>query len=268
MVTSFARQHRGTAAALTLWTSLALGCTGGEGGPQAVDGTAPEAAGTGGGGRAGSDQAATAGNGASPDAPAVMDPAPDADGRDGPAATPAADASAGPDGATQMVAGDLALGAPCPGPSDDRGGCAAGLICCKPCCDGRPAVCTEPVANEAGLGVGHCPLPDLTVDVGKLAAHVGVGPMTFPDKGCAVVEKCVTGGGTRNTLHFEVNTPNVGTADLSLGPPRRTSGFEYAACHDHYHFAGYALYQLPNDSALATAASARCARRSSTSFAF
>ena len=154
-------------------------------------------------------------------------------------------AAAGPsDGATQTVTGDLALGSPCPGPSDDRGGCAEGLVCCQPCCDGRPAVCTRPVENAAGIGVGHCPLPDLAVDLEKLESHVGVGPMTFSDKSCAVGEKCVAAGGTRNTLHFEVNTPNLGTGDLSLGRAGRIPGFEYAACHDHFHFGGYALYQL------------------------
>jgi hypothetical protein len=58
--------------------------------------------------------------------------------------------------------------------------------------------------------------------------------------------------GKRNTLHFEVATPNIGTADLVLGSPlaghsELGSGFLYSLCHSHYHFAGYALYQLFDD---------------------
>ena len=55
--------------------------------------------------------------------------------------------------------------------------------------------------------------------------------------------------GQRNTLHFEVTTPNIGSADLVLGSPLTAhselgSGFLYSLCHGHYHFGGYALYQL------------------------
>jgi hypothetical protein len=127
--------------------------------------------------------------------------------------------------------------------------CATGLLCCKPCCDGRPAVCTAPVQNAAGIGTGKCPLPDLTVSTSALKASVGFGPITIPPSSCEVREGCVDLPGTRNTLHFEVATPNIGSADLVLGSPlgpaaQLGSGFVYSRCHQHYHFAGYALYQL------------------------
>ena len=92
-------------------------------------------------------------------------------------------------------------------------------ICCQPCCEGRPAVCTAPVQNAAGIGVGKCPLPDLAVNLNALQTRLGTGPMTFAANSCEARETCVAQPGTRNTLHFEVLTPNIGTADLILGTP-------------------------------------------------
>jgi hypothetical protein len=147
-------------------------------------------------------------------------------------------------------AGDgLGVGTPCEGPAGEMLSCAAGLLCCKPCCDGRPAVCTMPVQNAAGIGVGRCPLPDLTVSALALRQSLGYGPLTVSSSSCEARELCVDAPGTRKTLHFEVTTPNIGTADLVLGDPyggatALGSGFVYSRCHQHYHFSGYALYQL------------------------
>jgi len=110
-------------------------------------------------------------------------------------------------------------------------------------------VCTPPVQNTAGIGVGKCPLPDLTVDAQALRTSLGFGPMSFSTSSCEAREACIDGPGTRNALHFEVTTPNIGSADLVLGSPLAGgtalgSGFVYSRCHEHYHFAGYALYQL------------------------
>jgi hypothetical protein len=147
-----------------------------------------------------------------------------------------------------LPTGPQPLGASCEIPGGGMLPCEAGLLCCKPCCDGRPAVCTPAVTNSAGIGVGKCPLPDLTVDAQALRASLGFGPMTFSTSSCETREGCVDTPGTRYALHFEVTTPNIGSADLVLGSPLAGgvvgSGFVYSRCHDHYHFAGYALYQL------------------------
>ena len=92
--------------------------------------------------------------------------------------------------------------------------------------------------------MGQCPLPDLAVNINALRADVGTAPLTFAANSCEARETCVAAPGTRNTLHFEVLTPNMGTADLILGTPQGKPGFEFAACHEHYHFNNYALYQL------------------------
>jgi hypothetical protein len=154
-----------------------------------------------------------------------------------------------PDTSFDLPTGPQPLGASCEIPGGGMLPCESGLLCCKPCCDGRPAVCTRPVSNAAGIGVGKCPLPDLTVDKNALRTSVGLGPMSFSTSSCEAREACVDTPGMRNALHFEVTTPNIGSADLVLGSPLAGGttigeGFVYSRCHEHYHFAGYALYQL------------------------
>jgi hypothetical protein len=173
-----------------------------------------------------------------------------------PAIDATADASAPADAAPDLAldaprppADPLGVGMTCQGTAGERIDCAAGLLCCQPCCDGRPAVCTMPVQNSAGIGVGKCPLPDLTVDATALKNSLGFGPLTVSPSSCEAREQCVNEPGRRDTLHFEVTTPNLGTADLVLGSPLGKaaalgSGFLFSRCHQHYHFAGYALYQL------------------------
>jgi hypothetical protein len=63
-----------------------------------------------------------------------------------------------------------------------------------------------------------------------------------------VVEGGVTPA-VHRVLRFTVSTPNIGNADVFIGNPsdhvRANDGlFEFATCHDHFHFRHYALYQL------------------------
>ena len=50
-------------------------------------------------------------------------------------------------------------------------------------------------------------------------------------------------------MRFTVSTPNIGDADLVVGNPIQHLNdndglFEFASCHNHYHFRHYALYEL------------------------
>jgi hypothetical protein len=102
-----------------------------------------------------------------------------------------------------------------------------------------------PPGNDAGIGVGQCALPDLTLDQDRLTNELGVGMTNFSAQGCSVMEGCVTGPGLRRLLHFSVMTPNIGTADMYLGPASSSNPiFQYSPCHMHYHFNGYALYRV------------------------
>ena len=54
------------------------------------------------------------------------------------------------------------------------------------------------------------------------------------------------GAGKRKLMRFDLQTPNIGAADLRLGNPVGNPAFAYSPCHGHYHLEGYALYELLN----------------------
>jgi hypothetical protein len=72
---------------------------------------------------------------------------------------------------------------------------------------------------------------------------------------CALAEGCVDGTGWRRLLRFATATPNIGSRDLVMGvPSNHPELFQYSACHDHYHFEGYARYALLDTSGQTVAA--------------
>src|SRR5439155_9912560 len=91
-------------------------------------------------------------------------------------------------------------------------------------------------------------VPDLIVDQAMLRQHWVVRTEDFPITFCSVQEGNVTPG-EHQVVRFTVSTPNIGTADLALGDPNAHIAandglYEFATCHNHYHFRHYALYQL------------------------
>lgn len=65
---------------------------------------------------------------------------------------------------------------------------------------------------------------------------------------CSAEEGNVTPG-VRRIVRFTVMTPNIGSADVYIGDPNvhvaADDGlFEFATCHNHYHFRHYATYEL------------------------
>ena len=91
-------------------------------------------------------------------------------------------------------------------------------------------------------------LPDLIVDQASLRQHWVVRTEDFPSTFCSVQEGAVNPG-AHQVVRFTVSTPNIGTADLSVGDPNAHIAandglFEFASCHNHFHFRHYALYQL------------------------
>jgi Lysyl oxidase len=65
---------------------------------------------------------------------------------------------------------------------------------------------------------------------------------------CSAEEGNVTPG-VRRIVRFTVMTPNIGSADIVVGDPNEhvAAGdglFEFASCHNHYHFRHYATYEL------------------------
>lgn len=66
---------------------------------------------------------------------------------------------------------------------------------------------------------------------------------TFVAADCEVDEGMITAG-THTLLRFSTQTRNIGSQNLELGDPEGRPGFEYFDCHGHYHFLGFASYQL------------------------
>ncbi len=102
---------------------------------------------------------------------------------------------------------------------------------------------TSSTASTDGAGQ-----PDLIVDQGSLRQHWVVRVEDFPATLCSVQEGGITPG-EHSVLRFTVSTPNIGDADLFVGDPNEHIAvgdglFEFATCHQHFHFRHYALYQL------------------------
>ena len=90
--------------------------------------------------------------------------------------------------------------------------------------------------------------PDLMVDQKRLLQNWVVRDEKLPANFCSVEEGGITPG-EHKLLRFTVSTPNIGTADLTLGDPNAhvAAGdglYEYATCHRHFHFRHYTLYEL------------------------
>src|SRR5690349_2392142 len=98
--------------------------------------------------------------------------------------------------------------------------------------------------------------PDLIVDSKRLADSWVVYDQTFDAGVCSVVEGGVLAGEHR-VLRFTVTTPNIGDADVFVGDPLahmdpngdgdfsdQDGLFEFASCHNHFHFRHYATYEL------------------------
>ena len=99
-------------------------------------------------------------------------------------------------------------------------------------------------------------MPDLVVDTQATQQHWVVRTEKLPYEFCSVQEGGVTPG-LRRLIRFTVTTPNIGDADVYVGDPVKHMDpngdgnqadadgmFEFASCHNHYHFKNYARYSL------------------------
>ena len=92
---------------------------------------------------------------------------------------------------------------------------------------------------------------DLIVDQNILQNHWIVRDENIPADSCSAVEGGISGGMHR-LLRFAVSTPNIGTGDLALGDPNEHIAandglYEFAQCHNHFHFRHYATYRHIQD---------------------
>lgn len=101
---------------------------------------------------------------------------------------------------------------------------------------------------------------DLTVDAKRLARSWLIRQEEATE--CSIEEGGVSPG-THQVLRFTATTPNTGDADVFVGDPlehvaANDGMFEFALCHDHYHFRHYATYELIS---VATGAVVQAAKR-------
>jgi hypothetical protein len=90
--------------------------------------------------------------------------------------------------------------------------------------------------------------PDLIIDTKTLQNSWLVRDETLPADYCSVIEGEVTPGDHR-LLRFTVTAQNVGDTDIYIGNPAdhvaaNDGLFEFASCHQHFHFRNYAKYEL------------------------
>ncbi len=104
------------------------------------------------------------------------------------------------------------------------------------------------LAAQVVLAQADLPMPDLVVRQDVLAHQWVVRDEDLPADACSVLEGGISPG-VHKIVRFTVMTPNLGTADINLGDPNAHIAandglYEFAPCHQHYHFRHYALYQL------------------------
>ena len=89
------------------------------------------------------------------------------------------------------------------------------------------------------------PLPDLVINEQRLADEILFDHVDVRESSCSYVEQCVGGLGDRRVLRFSVEAINQGQATLTVPPPEeRPDLFQFSTCHGHYHFGGFASYEL------------------------
>jgi hypothetical protein len=106
------------------------------------------------------------------------------------------------------------------------------------------AVFAYAVRQSSAAGTG----PDLTVREDVLRNHWVVREENLPAEFCSVQEGGIIPG-DHTLIRFTVTTPNIGDEAITVGDPNAHVAandglFEFAACHHHYHFRHYALYEL------------------------
>lgn len=92
-------------------------------------------------------------------------------------------------------------------------------------------------------GDPECPAgPDLLMREDVFLSSLYIDYLDNSD-GCLIEEACLSGYGMRELLRFDTHIDNIGESDYFIGVPEEgNEQFEYDACHNHWHYEGYANY--------------------------
>jgi hypothetical protein len=104
------------------------------------------------------------------------------------------------------------------------------------------------LASASNGGAASQVGPNLSVREDVLGSQWVVREEKISANACSAIEGEVTPG-LRRLVRFTVMTPNTGNADIFVGDPNDHVAaddglFEFASCHNHYHFRHYATYEL------------------------
>jgi hypothetical protein len=144
------------------------------------------------------------------------------------------------------------VGAVCDPTATDA--CGGELLCCAQgtvnkgvyrCVEGVPSITYPDPGGPIGTMNGPlgCDAPDLFVEPEGMDVYEE--DRFFPENSCEIIEGCVPGPGWHRLLRFDTKTPNAGSRDLTMGvPSNHPDLFHWSDCHGHYHFDGYAYYDL------------------------
>jgi hypothetical protein len=90
-----------------------------------------------------------------------------------------------------------------------------------------------------------CAAPDLVVLGSVIESSLTVADLTVGANNCYIGEGCLTGYGVRRLIRFTTHIKNIGNLDYYIGAPNSGGNqFTYDACHNHWHYVGYAEYLL------------------------
>ncbi len=133
--------------------------------------------------------------------------------------------------------------------------CSGELLCCGVGVVNKGVYrCSQPAPSlsfpnagtlpgEPGNGPVGCDAPDLFAT--DLGMSVWEDDEFIAGDSCTLFEGCVEAPGNRRLLRFDTVTPNAGSRDLVMGvPSNHPDLFVWSECHGHYHFDGYAVYEL------------------------
>ncbi len=124
-----------------------------------------------------------------------------------------------------------------------KGTLNVGVHRCESAVAGLDFDAPPPSPDSPGNGAMGCDAPDLFID--EYWIQPVFSDIFVSDDTCELLEGCVGGTGWRTIMRFTAAIPNIGSTDLALGiPANNPDVFHYSACHSHFHFDDFAVYEL------------------------
>lgn len=95
-------------------------------------------------------------------------------------------------------------------------------------------------------GDPNCTGPDLIVLEQAITSSLYATTLDVNESDCYINEGCLNGFGTREIIRFTTHIKNIGDIDYYIGPAgnQNPGQFEFDNCHNHWHYEGYARYDL------------------------